>query len=466
MSAHVLAAPVALVLAHAMKRSATLGLAALILLVSGQAPALTPGQIVAVGSVDCSTAINPFDFQGAIVSIDPATGDRSVLSGAISQAGGSCTTVGTGTALPNAISVAIDSNGDVLVTDSGSGDTSRVVRVSTSTGNRSVVSGCEASVQFPVSCRSAQQGSGPTLGDVFSLVVVGAQAALNLAPALKAGDLLVSGTVSSCPTLGNQSLIRIDPVTGNRTVLSGLDGTCTLVGTGDPFVSIGGLALAGDGTLWVADGDDLAGVTGRVLRVDLTTGVRTVVSGCTQIVQGTFPPAFTCTGPVAGTVLPLDEAFGIIAPNAFNAVVRILAEVTTCPTWTLLEVDPATGNQNVLSGAGATCAVVGGGTKPGAGDLGVGIEPNGNLLAGESNPGRLIRIDASTGARSVASGCTQLASGGFACDPASPIIGTGPEVADLFSPVVVPEPSASALAMAALLATLLVTRFRPASKPR
>src|SRR5262245_50104301 len=78
------------------------------------------------------------------------------------------------------------------------------------------------------------------------------------------GTILVTG---GCSTLAPVTVLRIDPVTGDRTILTGGP-----VGTGPALVVPMGIAVEEDGHVLVLDGFSRA-----VLRVDPVTGDRTVV---------------------------------------------------------------------------------------------------------------------------------------------------------------------------------------------
>ncbi len=86
------------------------------------------------------------------------------------------------------------------------------------------------------------------------------------AASLHIGDILipVSGSNGYTP-----SVLRIDPITGDRSLVSGGG-----VGGGVEFGSAAGLSLVGNSELYVAD-DGLH----AVLRVDLVSGDRSIVSG-------------------------------------------------------------------------------------------------------------------------------------------------------------------------------------------
>jgi hypothetical protein len=171
-----------------------------------------------------------------VVEVDPGTGARTLISG---------NGRGTGPALVMPVRVAIGPGGDILVTDIApvTGNP-RLLRIDPATGDRRVLTGVGV-------------GAGPAV-DVAGVGVVG-------------GIIYVTDVV-------NNQIMRVDPATGNRTPVSG-PGT----GGGAPFVSPASVT-SGDrpGTIAVLDMERPAGPglgLGGVVRVDLATGDRTLISG-------------------------------------------------------------------------------------------------------------------------------------------------------------------------------------------
>jgi hypothetical protein len=99
-------------------------------------------------------------------------------------------------------------------------------------------------------------------------------------------------------------------VRGNRTIVSGCaDALCAVtVGTGPPLSLPLALAVEAEGTLIVAE----AGVeTMALLRIDPVSGDRTVVSGCANAACSTM----VGTGPAFSPIFP--DAMAITADGAF-----------------------------------------------------------------------------------------------------------------------------------------------------
>jgi hypothetical protein len=170
-----------------------------------------------------------------VVQVDPGTGTRTLVSGAGR---------GTGPALVMPNSVAVGPGGDILVTDIApvTGNP-RLLRINPATGNRSVLTG----------------------------VGVGAGPAVNVAAVgVEGGIIYVTDVV------GNQ-VMSVDPATGTRTLVSGPG-----LGAGAPFVSPVSITSDRPGSIVVLDAERPAGAglpLGGLVRVDLATGDRTLISG-------------------------------------------------------------------------------------------------------------------------------------------------------------------------------------------
>ncbi|WP_168787365.1 hypothetical protein [Paraburkholderia aromaticivorans] len=150
------------------------------------------GMIVA--SVTWFVPVGPNRDAGDVYRIDPITGQRSLLSDFANPAQGATDSVpSTG--------IAIETSGQILVDSHGSeiapGPKNLLLRIDPSTGNRVVLSDFDNAAQGPLGSRL----SGVALEARTGRIIVGAGN-----PASRAAD----------PTL----LFRIDPQTGQRTLLS------------------------------------------------------------------------------------------------------------------------------------------------------------------------------------------------------------------------------------------------------
>jgi hypothetical protein len=170
-----------------------------------------------------------------VVEVNPRTGARTLISG---------DGTGSGPELSDQYSVAVEASGDILV---GAFDIAtgypELLRISPATGNRALVTGDGV-------------GSGPSL-TIFANV------------ALERGVIYLmdfAGTIQS-----------VDPVTGDRTLISG-----PARGTGPALVAPVSMTSDSPDSVVVADRDHLPAGTGKgrgaLIRVDLATGNRTVLS--------------------------------------------------------------------------------------------------------------------------------------------------------------------------------------------
>ena len=202
------------------------------------------------------------DDTGGLVGVDPGSGTRSVISATGMPAGP--------LDFDSPFGVAVESDGGLVVTDGYAfdGGTGGVIRVDPG-GARSRVS---SNLEPP-----APPGFEEPAG-----IAVAAD-----------GRLVVADPGLVGPAGGG--LIRVDPDTGTRSLLSGNDQPAN----GPDFVAPSGLAVESDGDLLVADAGMPAGGDGQVIRVDTATGARTLVSQ-----TGVPAGGPDLDSPVALTVVP------------------------------------------------------------------------------------------------------------------------------------------------------------------
>jgi len=304
------------------------------------------------------------EARGALFRVDPLTGDRTLVSdfGDASQ--------GELGNLPGGI--AVEGDGNILVVDSTVGTFSfgALFRVDPVTGNRRIVSdfgntGQGASGSAPVSV---------TVGDN--------------------GNILVTDLIAGTGFSG--TLFRVDPSTGGRTVVSDFGD----VSQGELGTIAQDVEVESDGNLVVIDPDAGTGGSGVLFRVDPVTGDRTVVSDFGNIDQGELG---NLPGDVAiegnGNILVLDSGAG------------------TRGRAVLFRVDPVTGERTILSDFGDT----------GQGELGsfpggVVVEAEGDILVvdsggGTGGSGRLFRVDPETGDRTVVSDFGDIGQGDLGFNP-------------------------------------------------
>jgi hypothetical protein len=180
-----------------------------------------------------------------VMRVDSTTGNRTIVSGS---------TASTGPVFVVPVSIAVDVGGALLVVDDA---LNAIVRVDPTTGNRTIVS-------------EAGTGTGPTFDKLLGIAIEAS------------GALLVADH-------GLAAVVRVDPSTGNRTIVSGcpqvLDScpVSVIVGSGMPFMDPVSVAVESTDTLVVVDSTLAA-----VIRIDPTTGDRTVVSNITTAVVHSY----------------------------------------------------------------------------------------------------------------------------------------------------------------------------------
>jgi sugar lactone lactonase YvrE len=270
--------------------------------------------------------------------------------------------------------IAVEVSGGLVVTEGES----RVVRIDPVSGALTVVSGCPVLV---LPCPEELIGQGPPF-EILQGIAVEAD-----------GSLIVAGSTS---------VMRVHPISGDRTVVS--DHT---TGSGSPFTSLSAITVEPDGRWLVADrGTVVVVIRGRaaVLRVDPTTGDRTIVSG-----GGTF-------GHRVGRGPRLSDPTGV----AVEANATIVIVEGTLGRQAVVRIDPVSGHRTVVSS-----------DTTGSGPLfsdpqAIAVEDTGSFVVADRQS--IIRVDPVSGNRMVVSGCPQP---GLSCAPAERI-GSGPAFECLF----------------------------------
>jgi sugar lactone lactonase YvrE len=221
-----------------------------------------------------------------VVRVDPATGNRTILSSS---------SVGTGTSFVAPYGIAVESSGTFIVTDTG---LNAVLRVDPITGNRTVLSGSGV-------------GGGPAFSQLRGVAV------------------LPDGTIAVTDAeLG--AVVLVNNVAGNRTILSSAS-----VGTGPTFSSPCGIAETWQGNLLVVDKS-----TATVFEVDRSTGNRTVVSSV-SVGSGSYiqqSPEFVATTPPLELSSPQRQMGGGMQFNLYSPLGRqcVIEESTNLTAWTQL----------------------------------------------------------------------------------------------------------------------------------
>ena len=290
----------------------------------------------------------PGPAKGEVLRVTP--GGQSTLTNNTSPPGGPD--------LDQPTDMAFLPNGNIVVTDSGAFTAlPKLVEVNRNTGARTLVSGL-SSLSSPV------RGSGPALVWPFSVAVEAG------------GDILV---VDQNPTTYAPRILRIDPATGDRTVLSGNG-----VGSGPALTNTAPAEVANlGGVIYLANG-------GQLMSVNPTNGNRTLISGAGS---GAGPsivwPLSIANGSTTNTLMVLDEKQPSAVPGR--------------PLGALISVDLATGDRTVLSSNGAPN---GGQQFDGPYDMAYDacqnvyyvLEPG---YSPALPPGRVLKVDGVTGVRSL-----------------------------------------------------------------
>ncbi len=219
-----------------------------------------------------------FGGAGGVIRVDPLTGTQ--------------TTVSAGGLFSNPFDLVVEADGAILVVDPHASRAGGVIRVDPDTGEQVMVS------------------SGQETGSATALREVGIALETD-------GAILVVEQSLAGGRPGNGRVTRIDPTSGDRTVVS----------EGGAFSSPAGVVVEANGGILVADTDAFGG-SGGVIRVDPVTGAQTTVSS-----GGTFvSPIGVALEPNGGVLVADADAFG-----GSGGVIRL---------------DPVTGGQTTVSAGG------------------------------------------------------------------------------------------------------------------
>ena len=212
---------------------------------------------------------------GALFRVDPASGDRSLVSDFGNRAQGPLGAAPVG--------LVLEAGGTVLVIDidSGTGFNGVLFRVDAITGNRSLASDFGNATQGPL----VAAPRGLALESSGTVLVIDEDAGTNARGALYQVDA-ISGNRSQVSDFGNatQGALGIEPID---------------------------LVLEAGGSVLVIDEDAGTGFLGALFRVDAASGARTLVSDFGVAFQG--PLGTNLRGlalEVAGTALVIDEQAG------------------------------------------------------------------------------------------------------------------------------------------------------------
>ncbi len=231
-----------------------------------------------------------------ILRVDPVTGDRTVLASS---------SVGSGVAMETPFGVMVDTGGTILFP---SWDGTAILRLDPTTMVRTHLSS------------SSSVGSGPSLSRPTAVL------------------RLPDGDYAALNNYETNYVLRIDPATGDRTLISG-----TTQGDGPAIGSRYSMALADDGNLYVADFDN-----NRIVRVDVATGDRTVVSGVGVGDGPAFSYPLGMLGGAVSSIIPtsgvMDLAGNELAGTPFTSGETYIYQTNSAPT--AIQLSSATVNQS------------------------------------------------------------------------------------------------------------------------
>ena len=302
--------------------------------------------------------------------------------------------IGTGVSLGAPAGIAADAAGILFVTDTAS---RAVLKIEPFAGARTIVS-------------DGVHGSGPSLPATAG-----------------SGMLALEAADSAVVAVPSHTLVRVNVVTGERTLLSGNDQR----GSGQRFGFIGGIAREGGGAIVVADSSLRA-----VVRVDAVTGDRSVLAGCADFscsrIVGSGPPfgggepsaiAAGAAGELfvgaADRLMQVDPSTGnrvVVSDNSTGDGPSLLSakalavDVTgdivwlhsqlspSFPATAVFRIDAATGNRHVLSSDSV------GTGPPFRSAEALAVEPEGSVVVTDAASGALIRVNSITGDRTFLSG--------------------------------------------------------------
>jgi len=222
-------------------------------------------------------------------------------------------------------------------------------------------------------------------------------------------------------------ILQVDSQTGDRTVISGYDADAgSWVGSGPDFLYLGGIAVLDANTLFVNDIGSLSSPTPRILRVDVATGDRQLVSDLQNPAQG---PAWTQAA-LYLDVAPPSVAYvhnyttGLYEIDLTSGQRRFVLTVSPLTSGSDIEVVDADtllcagGGANYLFGFSDLSATtptisllssgtIGSGPAPGTFQGAIDRDPDGSVVLCDTQNFRLLRIDPVTGDRQIISDSSQ-----------------------------------------------------------
>lgn len=243
------------------------------------------------------------------------------------------------------------STGTLVIADTNA---DAIFAVNPSTGNRSLIS------------RLNFRGTGPDIANPRGIAV---DANKNIY------------VVNTSPVV---AVIKIDSTTGDRTTVSS---SAAGVGTGPSFVTPSGIAIRSDGKLVVTDTGGTNGAAGSdaVFIVDPVTGGRTILSD--DVVPNATNALTTASAVIVHSTL------GILVSDSATADA-------------VVKIDATTGAKTIFSSSTIPNA-----TNPLNNPQGIAQDTDGSILLVEAGNRQLLRLSATTGARTVVATFTETIEG-------------------------------------------------------
>jgi len=326
--------------------------------------ALGPSGDILVIGFDAGT-----NFRGALFSVNPVTGNRTVISdfGNASQ----------GTLGEDPKGVALGPSGDILVIDPSAGTKGALFSVNPFTGNRTVISDFS----------NASQG---TLGATpFRVAVV--------PPQPNPGDILVIDQDAWAG--GNGALFSVNQFDGSRKVLSNF-------GNFPQGVNPDGLAVGAFGDTLVIDENAGTGERGALFSVDSFRGIRTMISDFGNPAQGQLGvEPVGVAREASGNILVIDRSAG------------------TEGRGTLFRVNPTNGNRTVVSNFGNFSQ-----GELGIDPVGIALNASGNVLVIDNGADFLFSVNPSNGNRTVISDFSDSGQGPIGITESGVALGTSGDI--------------------------------------
>lgn len=319
--------------------------------------------------IDPSGSIIVLDFgagtnaTGALFSVNPATGARTVISDFGNPA--------QGPLVPDPVALAIDASGNILVIDANAGSSGpdcqlapsvsgcgALLSVNPTTGARAIISDFGNADQG----RTGVNPSGLAIDPSGNIIVVdrdaGTPAAQNMTATSGCGMKFVTGC---------GALFRLNPITGARALVSDFGNPAQ----GPTGVQPLAVAIDLSGNIMVLDAFAGTSGSGALFRVNPSTGARSVISDFGNAAQGP-------TGIANATSVAIDASGNIVFADAGAGTGGPGCGFFGCGA--LVSVNPAAGVRTIISDFGNTSQ----GPR--------GVAPSGVYIVGDTRGGSNVAV--------------------------------------------------------------------------